>query len=365
MISVIEINKLYHPWIGGVETVVKTIAEALKKEMNIQVICCNTQLKTTTETINNVTITKYGSFGTFFSLPISLPFILNFKKHTADILHFHLPNPLAVIAYFIHRPKGKVIITWHSDIIKQKFILFFYAPFLKWFLKKADKIIVTSPNMAQNSIFLKKHKQKTVIIPLGICTQKYQIQTKKTLKPDRYVLFVGRFIYYKGVLELIQALKQCSVTTILIGDGPLLNQMQEDGAHLIKNKQLYIFPFQSESALISYFQHCDFFVLPSTHPSEAFGIVQLEAMICKKPVISTNLPTGVPYVNKHNESGIIVPPKDTNKLAKAIQTLWDNHEQRNQLGTNAYHRCINYFTEDQMIEKTCQLINELHKTNIK
>ena len=205
--KVIEINKLYHPWVGGVETHVKDIAEGLTQSTEVEVVCCNPKKRTVTQTINNIKVTKYSSWGILFSLPISFSFIKNLKKHTGDILHFHLPNPLAVLTYFLTRPSGKVVITWHSDIIKQKIILFFYKPLLHWFLKKADKIIVTSPNMAKNSPFLKQFQEKINVIPLGIHPEEYK---KLPLKKDhgRYALFVGRLIYYKGVLELVSALKK-------------------------------------------------------------------------------------------------------------------------------------------------------------
>ena len=123
-LKIVEINKLYYPWIGGVETHVKDIASGLKEKFNIEVVCCNTDRKTTVETIESIPVTKYKSWGRLFSQPISFAFIKNLRKHSGDILHFHLPNPFGVIAYFLTCPKGAVVITWHSDIIKQKQILF-------------------------------------------------------------------------------------------------------------------------------------------------------------------------------------------------------------------------------------------------
>ena len=243
--KIIEINKLYHPWVGGVETHVKNIAEGLNKWATVNVICCNTAPKTTTEKINGVQITKYKSLGRLFSLPLSITFILKFKTHKADILHFHLPNPLAVIAYFLNQPKGKVLVTWHSDIIKQKVILFFYAPLLKWFLKKADRVIATSPNMVQNSPFLSKYQYKTDIIPLGINPKNYPNLTKLP-NQQRFALFVGRLIYYKGVIELIEALKHTSVNLIMIGEGPLEDTIKTSGNKLIEKNNLQSTHFKKE-----------------------------------------------------------------------------------------------------------------------
>ncbi len=362
--SIIEINKLYHPWVGGVETHVKDIAEGLKDEFNIEVVCCNTKKKTVIETISDIKVTKYKSWGRLFSQPISFAFIKNLSRHTSDILHFHLPNPLAVITYFFTRPKGEIVITWHSDIIKQKFILFFYRPFLQWFIKKANKIIVTSPNMAKNSPFLNHHQHKIEVIPLGINPNDYK--PKKLIKKHpRFALFVGRFIYYKGVIELIEAMKRCNVTVIMIGEGPLKPIIKKNGHDLIKKKQLIIYPFQDKSTLTAFFNACEFFILPSTHASEAFGIVQLEAMIYGKPIISTNLPTGVPYVNQHKQTGFIVEPGNINDLSHSMETLWNNDHIRALYGKNAKERCLANFTQNQMLTKTKILMRKIQKQSIK
>lgn len=358
--KITEINKLYHPWVGGVETHVKDIAEGINQSFDVNVICCNSQKKTVTSTINGIKITKYSSWGILFSQPISLSLIKHLKNHGADILHFHLPNPWGVLAYFLARPKGKILITWHSDIIKQKTILFFYKPLLYWFLKTAEKIIVTSPNMAKNSPFLKTFQSKIKVIPLGIDPKEYQIKPFKK-KHERFALFVGRLTYYKGVIELIEALKKSDIKLIMIGEGPLKPHIKKSAQMLIQKKQLILLPFQKKDTLNKYFNHCEFFILPSTHASEAFGIVQLEAMIYEKPVISTNLPTGVPFVNQHRNTGLIVEPGNIDDLVQAMNVLWNNHNLRRIYGENAKKRCLELFTKNQMISSTIECLNSIIK----
>ena len=205
--------------------------------------------------------------------------------------------------------------------------------------------------MVLNSKFINKHRRKTHIIPLAIDPEKYPTTALKSKLPP-FALFVGRFIYYKGVLELITALKKTSITLVMIGEGPLESEIRKRGAELMNNNRLFIYPFQERNELNAYFNQCEFFVLPSTHPSEAFGIVQLEAMIYKKALISTNLPTGVPFVNQDQTTGRIVEPGNSSELADAMQTLWDNKPLCKTFGKNAYDRCMTYFTEDKMLEKT-------------
>ena len=363
-IKLIEINKLYHPWIGGVESHVKDISEFLSQDesFHTSVICCNTKFKTETTTIFGTSVTKYASLGILFSLPISLSFIWNFKHQNADILHFHLPNPLAVIAYFLCRPKGKIVITWHSDIIKQKIALKLYKYLIHWFLKKASQIITTSSNLSESSEFIQPFKNKTTIIPLGIDPNEYTSSLQQPIK-NKYCLFIGRLVYYKGVIELIQAIETTPITCVMIGDGPLLNTIKKKAATLIESKKLIILPPQKKETLNQYIKHCEFLVLPSTEPSEAFGIVQLEAMIFKRPVISTNLPTGVPFVNKHNITGLIVPPKNIVDLRQAMVKLWNDDSLKIKFGENAYNRVMTQFNKSTMITATKKTIIETHTNN--
>jgi glycosyltransferase involved in cell wall biosynthesis len=358
--KILQINKLYYPWLGGVETHVKELAEELVKDKQIQlkVLCCNTEFKTSKEIINNIEVIKAASLGIFFSLPISFSFFEFLRTERADILHFHLPNPLAVLAYLLVKPKGKVIITWHSDIVRQKWVLFFYKPFLNLFLKKADKIIATSENMLESSPFLQEHKAKTTIIPLGLDLERYQktdqikkLATEIQQKQNRFILFVGRLVYYKGVDVLLKALKGTDVKLIVIGEGELEKKLKNYAKeNLIVDQICFLGPQPFEN-LLAYYYACDFLVLPSVSRSEAFGIVQLEAMTCARPVVSTRLGTGVEYVNQDGVTGFTVAPKNANELQKAILKLWDDAELGQKMGQAAYDRVKKEFGKEKMITR--------------
>jgi rhamnosyl/mannosyltransferase len=256
---------------------------------------------------------------------------------------------------------------WHSDIVKQKNFLKFYKPFLNMFLKNADVILTTSPNMINNSTFLQAFKHKCKVLHLGIDPTEYiltkteqnDVDSFKQNKQTKELLFVGRLTYYKGVSILIEAMKDTDAHLTIIGDGYL----KEECLTLIeKNKlenKITILPPQTKRELIKWFHKCDIFILPSIAPSEAFGIVQLEAMICKKPVISTNLPTGVPYVNQNGYSGIIVPVGDILALNKAIKELLANEKLMTTYGENGHKRVLSEFTNQKMIENIIKIYSEL------
>ena len=169
--KVVQINKLYFPWLGGVETVVKQIAEGIAmKDVDSQVIAVNGKKgkKTSVLILKDVTVIKSKLNSFFGAQPVSFSLFKILKKTEADIIHLHLPNPFGVICYLISKPKGKLLITYHSDIIKQRVLKFFYKPLLNIILKKADKIVATSQNLVNSSLILTKHKEKIAIIPLGI-----------------------------------------------------------------------------------------------------------------------------------------------------------------------------------------------------
>ena len=372
---VLIINKLYYPWIGGVEKHVQDLSEGLQKKSdhNVSVLCVSERLLSRTRDINKVRVKKLFNLASLirktliFSMPISLTFPLWMKKIKADILHFHLPFPLGVISYLITKPKGRLAVTYHSDIVKQKFILFFYKYFLKKFLQKANVIIATSDNLVNNSKILCKFKEKCRVVSLGIDREKFKINKEtekvieeiKSIVSGRIVLFVGRFIYYKGIKYLLDAFKDIDAMLVLLGSGPLEEKIQDKIRENNITHKVIIIKEPTDLVINAYYHVCEFLVLPSTHSSEAFGIVQLEAMVCGKPVISTNIPTGVPFVNQHEKTGLIVEPANAGQLNCAIKELLNNDEKRKQLGSNAKRRVEEEFTNEVMVDKISKIYNSL------
>ncbi|MFC1595743.1 glycosyltransferase [Candidatus Margulisiibacteriota bacterium] len=368
MLKILLINKLYYPWIGGVEVHVQDLAENLGRltGVSVEVLTCSDKYQYSEEEINGVKVTRlpnifYRILGKslLFSMPLALSFPKWLKKSKADILHFHLPNPLAVISYFLARPKGKVVVTWHSDIVKQKLILFFYKPLLYWFLKKTDIILTTSPNMIEHSLFLRKFKDKCKVVPLGINPGDYEldqsdmqdIAVQKQRQTKKQLLFVGRLIYYKGVEYLVDAMPNIDAELTIVGSGTLLEPLKAKIAELGQQSKIRIVNNATRKNLSKYFRLCDIFVLPSVATSEAFGIVQLEAMYCGKPVVSTNLPTGVPFVNQDNKTGFVVEPCDVAGLTRAVNKLITDDQLRQKLGTYAKKRVEKEFINSVVAER--------------
>jgi len=352
---ILQVNKMYYPDIGGVETVVKQYAEYLSKFDEVVVLCINKnfRIRTTVEVINGITVYRCSSFGTFKSMPISLSFFwyLFRLSKKADIIHFHEPFPLGSIGSLIIPKSKRIFVTWHSDIVRQKVLKSFVEFFQRKLCKKAEKIIATSERMIEFSSILKKFKEKIVIIPLSLNKEDYiNSFTKKDLRsdlsslPTNYVLFLGRLSYYKGLDVLLDAISMVNenIPFVIAGDGELAGSVNEE----IKksNKKIYfINRHVTEEEKKYLIKHSKFLVFPSILPSEAFGIVQLEAMVYGKPVINTNLPTGVPWVSLHNVSGLTVEPGDAFQLAKAIEKLYFDEGLYRRLSEGALNRFNEYF----------------------
>jgi len=370
-IRVLQINKLYYPWVGGIEKVVQDIAEGLNGRVTMSVLTCQSRGQSNCEFVNGVRVNRAGSLGMYLSMPVSLslPYLLKKLAKKQDILHFHTPFPLGVMSYLLVRPKGRLVVWWHSDIVRQKKVLYLYRPFLLRFLKRADKIIVATPQHIESSVFLRPFKNKCQVVPFGINPKRFQINSEiecqigriRREHGDRIVLFIGRLIYYKGVEYLIRAMKNVAGKLLLIGQGPLESKLRTVIAELQLEDKVVFLGRLSDQEMLSYYHSCDVFVLPSIANSEAFGIVQLEAMACGKPVVNTLLPTGVPQVSIDGKTGITVPPKDTDSLAKAVNMLLNNKSLKEQYGRNGLTRIQNHFTTEKMTDLTLQAYKDVLK----
>lgn len=356
--NILQINKMYDPDIGGVETVVKQYAGFLKEAGHeVTVLCIHKARarKTIVEYIEGIKVVRCSSFGTYFSMPVSLSFFYHFWRlaRKSEALHFHEPFPLGTLAGLLPIGKKKVIITWHSDIIKQKFLKKTVEFFQRLLCKKADVITTTSPILAENSSVIADFREKTTVIPLSIDVEKYlAFKPEKDYfdLPEKYALYIGRLSYYKGIVILLEALDILdeNVNIVIAGKG----EEEEKIKRYIDQKKpkniTFINRFVSEEEKLYLLQNCSFLLFPSVAPSEAFGIVQLEAMVYGKSVINTSLPTGVPWVSVDQETGITVKPNSGSGLADAIKSLYFDEKSLAFFGSNAKRRISSMFSDSSV-----------------
>ncbi len=353
--KILQLNKLYYPWIGGVEKIAQEIAEGLNKndDLEVDVLVCNDKNKTVIEEVNGVKVMRVKSLGVFLGMPLSfhfLHFYRNIEKNY-DLIFLHYPFPLGFIAYSLFSRDKNLVIWYHSDIVRQKLLEVFFRLFHLYALKKAKKIFVSNPNLIENSNYLKRFKEKCVVIPFGIDLEyfKENDSLKKEAEEIRkkfgspLILSVGRLIYYKGFEYLIKASKDLEAKILIIGEGKLKEKL----LIMIKNYGLEskVFIIPSVKDLRPYYLACDVFVLPSIYKSETFGIVLLEAMAFGKPVISTELGTGTSWININGKTGFVVKPRNPQELNEAIKKLLEDEKLRKLFGKNAKKRAQEFSLE--------------------
>ena len=366
--KILQVNKLYSPWVGGVEKIVQQVSEGLsgKKEFEVEVFCCSQKGARKTEEVNGVKVYRAASLGVFWGMPLSFDFFRLFKKLSkeADVIDLHHPFPLGDLALFLFRPKAKIIVHYHSDIVRQKILELLFKPLVVSTLKRAEKIVVSNPNLMRSSPYLNKFQEKCQVIPFGVDLARFARFDEKEVekikeKYGKFVLFVGRLNYYKGLEYLIEAMKKVEANLVIIGEGQEEKNLKFQISNLKIDNRVFFLPFQKEDELVNYYRACSVFVLPSIFRSEAFGLVLIEAMACAKPVISTELGTGTSFVNQDGVTGFVVPPKDSRVLAQTIKKILEDKKMTENFGRNARERAEKEFSLDKMLKRTEKVYKEI------
>ena len=369
-LRILEVNKAYHPHIGGIETLVKQYSEELGTVCGAEVrtlVCRDGRGRTLRENINGVELTRAGSLGTYFKCPLSLSFVRLFRKMAkkADVVHIHLPFPLADAAAMLSGYKGRIVVSWHSDVVKQKKLMLIYKPFMRWLLRRADAVIVATEGHINGSEHLPEYREKCAVVPYGIRPEDYLSIERRPVLTERAtdktavkVFFTGRLVYYKGVDVLLRAFSKVKGCELFIaGEGDLEPELREYARKRGLDGRVHFLGFLPEEELRQAYADCDIFVLPSVARSEAFGIVQLEAMVYGKPVINTDLPSGVPHVSLDGITGLTVPPSDAGALAKAVNTLAADPGLRERYGKAAAERVSSVFNEKEVIKRLYKVLS--------
>lgn len=287
-----------------------------------------------------------------------------------DVIHIHHPDPMACLALFLSGYKGPVVLHWHSDILKQKTLLKLYRPLQNWLLRKARFIVGTTPVYVRESPFLQKVQCKVTSIPIGISEVKPSLERVADIRAKyagkKIIFSLGRLVEYKGYEYLIKAARRLNDDCVVLigGKGPLKEHLQDLIDEQGVADRVKLIGFIGDKELPDYFGACDLFCLSSIWKTEAFAIVQLEAMACGKPVVATNIPeSGVSWVNRNGVSGLNVDPQNADALAEAIITILSDEQLYRRLSEGARQRYETLFTKKLMTENCLAMYQALlHKS---
>lgn len=358
--KILQVGKFY-PIRGGVEKVMYDLTLGLSaRGVECDMLCAAFNKKGFTRQLNEKgRLIVADAMMKLAATMISPAMIWKMRRIAAeyDIVHIHHPDPMAALALFCSGFKGKVVLHWHSDILKQKTLLKFYRPLQKWLLKRADVIVGTTPVYVKESPFLQDCQHKITHLPIGIHPMPEAQEEAEELRrqyPGKKIVFsLGRLVPYKGFCYLVEAAKHFSDDYVLLigGTGPLKEELQSQIEALGLEKKVRLLGYVPDEALPAYFCACDLFCLSSVMKTEAFGIVQIEAMSLGKPVVATRiLQSGVSWVNAHGESGRNVTPCCAEELADAIVDITHDEKTYRAYCDGARLRWQNYFTLDKMID---------------
>ena len=367
--SILQLGKFY-PIKGGVEKVAYDLMTGLStNEIHCDMLCATVAGKGKTIRLNPYAqLMECHSWGKAAATMIAPSMITTLRKvcPSYDIVHVHHPDPMAALALALSGYKGKVVLHWHSDIQKQKYLLRLYRPLQDWLLRRADLIVGTSPVYVDESPFLKNVQQKTVCLPIGvppILPEPEAVDKLRKQYGEKKIVFsLGRLVAYKGFTHLVEAARFLKDDYVILigGTGALKQALSQQIKRLGLENKVVLLGRIPENELPTYFGACKVFCLPSVQKTEAFGIVQIEAMSCGKPVVATRIPqSGVPWVNKHGVSGLNVMPGNAGELARAIQDIADNESVYDKYSMAAKNRYWDIFTNEHMIDKCKRIYNNL------
>ncbi|MDF0377975.1 glycosyltransferase family 4 protein [Methylophilus sp. YYY-1] len=354
---------------GGVEQVINQIAIGSQKlGVETDVLSLTTEQLPRTIELDGYRIHRarldLQIASTGFSVSAFLRFAQLAKK--ADVIHYHFPWPFMDVVHFATMVKKPTVLTYHSDIIRQKHLLKFYRPLKRKFLGAVNSIVATSPNYLATSDVLTKYKNKVSVIPIGLDKATYPVPSAERLNywhgrvGRKFFLFVGVIRYYKGLHILLEAAKGLDYPIVIVGAGPIEGELKQQALKLgLRNIHfLGQLPDEDKVALLTL---CYGVLFPSHLRSEAFGISLLEGAMYGKPMISSEIGTGTTFINIANETGLVVPPSDPAALRQAMQYLWEHPDQAAEMGRRAEERYWEHFTADQMVKSYVDLYRSLVK----
>jgi len=282
----------------------------------------------------------------------------------ADVVHYHFPWPFMDLAHFMARIRKPSLVTYHSDIVRQKALLKVYQPLKHRFLQSVDTIVATSPNYMASSAVLDRYRDKTRVITYGLDKSIYPQPEQSRMDQwrarvgERFFLFVGVLRYYKGLHILLDAVANTDYPVVIVGAGPIETELKEHAERLGLTHVLFVGALDDHDK-VALLTLCYAVAFPSHLRSEAFGISLLEGAMYGKPMISSEIGTGTTYINIDGDTGIVVPPSDSQAFGEAMKRLWDNPELAAEMGRRAEARYWELFTAEQMATSYTALYHEL------
>jgi glycosyltransferase involved in cell wall biosynthesis len=352
------LGKFYPPVHGGIETHVQDLTQAVSSDYDVRVVVHHTGRETVTETKDGAELVRAGTSMSLMSQPISPDYVRAVRQFEPDLVHLHAPNVWACAALRLAGLRAPLVVTHHCDIVGREPLRSGVMVLYRDLVRRARDVIVTQPNNHTCSADLKGLALRPTVTPYCLEEPAFAREPgfqdeAKALRRERFgdrpvAVFIGRLVPYKGADQMIAALAETpDLGIVIVGDGPLRDVIQAQAERLGVANRLLIIGGVDERTKNLWLAASDFMILPSVTIAEAFGIVQIEAMLWRKPVLTTDLPSGVPQVGVHGETSLVVPPSDVPALAEAMRRLATDATLRERLGAAAQARARELYSVDR------------------
>jgi rhamnosyl/mannosyltransferase len=355
---------------GGLERHVRSLVQALSGDCEFVNVVGSREWRFEQDESTGCPTYKLPALFHVTSMPVcpTMPWWM-WKLHRArpfDLVHMHFPDPMAHVSSLMLPRSVPVVITWHSDIVRQARLLKLYRPLQYAILRCAAAIIAPTPSHFAASIELARLplSDRFRTVPFGVDVPTFAREHAMAAEiraryPEALVFALGRHVYYKGFEYLIDAMEATPGARLLLGGtGPLSDSLRQRAATSRAADRITFLGRIPDADLPAYYQACDVFCMPSVERSEAFGIVQIEAMAAGKPVVCCELGNGVTYVNRHGETGLVVPPRDVPALASALRSLIGDETSRTRLGAQGRARVDAEFSMEALRRGTLKVYHE-------
>lgn len=366
--NILHVYKTYYPdSVGGVEKLINQLAISSESfGIKTQILTVSQKPKPSPVEIDNHWVHQAKRSFHVASTEFSLEAFSSFRKliKQVDLVHYHYPWPFMDLLHFSTRMHKPSIVTYHSDIVRQKILSKVYSPLKHFFLASVDKIVVTSPNYLETSRDLIRYAKKTEVIPIGLAKSNYPVPDEERLLywkkklPPRFFLFVGVLRYYKGLHTLLEAIKNTPYPVVIAGSGPIEAELKKY-AEKAGMSWVFFLGQVSEEDKVVLLTLAYGIIFPSNLRSEAFGISLLEGAMYGKPLISTEIGTGTSYININQQTGLVVKPSCPHSLLQALNFMWENPQVTHRMGLESSKRYQQLFTADTMAERYYKLYKDV------
>lgn len=359
-IQVLHVFKTYYPdSLGGVEQVIRQLT-SVTSGMGVRnkIFTLSRNAGMTPVLFDGATkIMRSPVDIEIASTPMSLRAFSRFREaaRKADLIHYHYPWPFGDLLHLLAGENKPAILTYHSDVVRQRLLMPLYRPLMRQFFRQVRAIVPTSPNYLKSSTLLQDYLDKTTVIPIGLNEASYDLPQPERIAHWRgevgedFFLFIGVLRYYKGLHILLDACAGSNSRVVIVGAGPVEADLKQQAARLGLTNVEFLGAVSDEdkAALL---ELCRAVVFPSHLRSEAFGVTLLEGAMHGRPLISSEIGTGSSYVNVDGLTGIVVPPDDPVALRAAMHRLQTDTVLAEEMGLRARVRFEQLFTAQQMSE---------------